>query len=120
MTEYTEATPGAPTPTPPRPLGAVGTALWRRMANNLGPTDAEILLEVCQQSDRAAACSDLIASEGLTITANNIPRAHPLLAAELSARMFITKMLVLLDNRLRVAEHNAALDADIARAGRDV
>jgi hypothetical protein len=55
----------------------------------------EILAQACAAADRAEACREAIASDGMIILGrNNEPREHPLLRHENASRSLCCRLLV--------------------------
>ena len=83
-------------PTPPRPLGKHGLALWRSIHSEYQLEDGgslEMLAQACASVDRAEGCAAAIARDGVVIVAKGCMREHPLLKCELSNRAFATRTL---------------------------
>lgn len=88
--------PGSNLPSPPRPLGDHGTALWLAIQREYTITDPggiELLAEACAGLDRAEELAEAISAAGAIVHTRNGPKAHPALAAELSARSFVCRTL---------------------------
>jgi hypothetical protein len=84
-------------PSPPRPLGQHGAALWRKVQGEYRIADCggiEILAQICAAQDRVEALRERIDGDGETVhTRGGMPRAHPALRDELQLRSFIVKSL---------------------------
>jgi hypothetical protein len=83
-------------PTPPRPLGKFGLALWRSIHAEYQLDDAagiEMLLTACQALDRAEDCCAVIEADGPITKTKHGPREHALLKIELANRAFIVRTL---------------------------
>jgi hypothetical protein len=82
-------------PSPPRPLGKHGTALWTAIQEAYTVEDAagaELLCHACVAADRAEALAEVINKDGPVIfSSTGTPRPHPALSAELNCRHFIAK-----------------------------
>jgi hypothetical protein len=84
-------------PEPPRELGSNGRELWDSITGEYRFDDragCELLCQACEVLDNVTRMRALINAEGETIeTGEGQPKAHPLLAPELSGRSFITRTL---------------------------
>lgn len=83
-------------PTPARPLGEHGLALWRSVQSEYLIADTggtEMLLLACQALDRAEGLSADIARDGAVIQTRSGLRDHPALKHELAARAFVARSL---------------------------
>jgi hypothetical protein len=76
-------------PQPPRPLGAHGSDLWRRVQSQFAIEDCggvELLTLICQLIDRAERCREIIDAEGEMIHTRTGMRSHPLIRDETQCR----------------------------------
>jgi hypothetical protein len=88
--------PDGTAPDPPRPLGAPGLALWRRVNGEYCIDDAagvEMLAQACTALDRAEALRQEIDGDGEVIRSRGQIRDHPALKHELAARSFVVRTL---------------------------
>jgi hypothetical protein len=89
--------PGTTAPAPPRTLGAPGLALWNRIQEQFGISDAggaEILCLAAEAIDRASQLAACIDADGLTIRTRTGVKAHPALRDELASRALAARLLV--------------------------
>jgi hypothetical protein len=81
---------------PPRPLGAPGMALWKRVMAAYRIDDEggiELLAQACAALDRAEQLAARIAEDGPVIYSKIGPKAHPAVKDELACRAFICRTL---------------------------
>ena len=81
---------------PPSDLGVIGAGLWRDITSTYAFEDRasyETLAQACAAADRAAACAEQIAADGVMIRSKAGMRAHPLLRDELANRGFVIRCL---------------------------
>jgi hypothetical protein len=82
---------------PPRALGAHGTALWNRVQAEYRIEDIggiELLTQACQALDRAEALAAAIARDGEVIhTRTGVPKTHPAVKDELACRAFVVRTI---------------------------
>jgi hypothetical protein len=91
-------TPARTPPPPPAGLGAAGRALWLRITNKHpldGGAESVALEQACKALDRAGELAELLEREGLTTTtARGGTKAHPAVAGELAARIFVARIVL--------------------------
>jgi hypothetical protein len=84
-------------PAPPLPLGKVGMKLWADIVGAYKFADRasyECLFQAASAADRAEACRQQIAQDGVVIEAKGGGlREHPLVPHELQARSFVVRSL---------------------------
>jgi hypothetical protein len=83
-------------PPPPRKLGRHGSDLWRTVQAEYAiedPGGIELLAQACAALDRAEALSERISADGEVLLVRGVPRPHPCLREELSARAFVCRTL---------------------------
>jgi hypothetical protein len=83
-------------PTPPSGLGTVGSAVWNSVQAQYRIEDSgglSMLEQACRALDRAEACSDQIARDGMLIETPHGPREHPLLKHETVNRALAVRVL---------------------------
>ena len=83
-------------PPPPRKLGRHGMALWRTVQREYcieDPGGIELLAQACAGADRAEALAERVSSDGEVIVVRGVPKPHPCLREELSARSFVCRTL---------------------------
>ena len=88
--------PNANVPSPPRKLGRHGTDLWRTVMAEYSiedPGGIELLAQACGALDRIEALAERIDADGEVITVRGVPKPHPCLREELSARSFVCRTL---------------------------
>jgi hypothetical protein len=88
--------PNASIPAPPRKLGRHGTELWRTIMVEYAIEDrggVELLAQACGALDRVEALAERIDADGEVITIRGVPKPHPCLREELSARSFVVRTL---------------------------
>ena len=88
--------PNASVPSPPRKLGRHGTELWRTVMAEYSiedPGGIELLAQACGALDRIEALAERIDADGEVITVRGVPKPHPCLREELSARSFVCRTL---------------------------
>jgi hypothetical protein len=88
---------GPPNPNDPPPnLGPAGQALWASVVEEYHMDDIgsrEILRQCCAAADRAESLRQRIDTDGEVVPGRSGPKSHPLLAAELSARGLVCRLL---------------------------
>jgi hypothetical protein len=83
-------------PTPPRPLGKYGSALWASIHGGYCIEDSgglEMLAQACAALNSAEDYATIIAKDGPVIRTNDVLRDHPLIKHELAARAFVVRTL---------------------------
>jgi hypothetical protein len=84
------------TPTPPRPLGKHGAALWASIHGAYCINDAggiEMLAQASAALDSAEDYASQIKKDGAVIRTNGTLKDHPLIKHELAARAFVVRTL---------------------------
>ena len=74
-------------PSPPKDLGTVGTALWCGLLAEFefdNRASLETLAQACRCADRAEACREQIADDGVVIRTKTGIRDHPLIKHEIA------------------------------------
>jgi hypothetical protein len=85
-----------PGPTPPRPLGNHGSALWDWVQRDYQILDVggiEMLAQACAALDDVENYAGHIAKDGPTIRVNGVLKDHPLLKHLMAARSFVVRTL---------------------------
>jgi hypothetical protein len=83
-------------PTPPRALGRHGMALWQTVQAEYAiedPGGIELLAQACAAVDRVEALAERINADGEVLITKGVPKPHPALREELSARSFVCRTL---------------------------
>ena len=84
-------------PSPPRPLGQHGAALWQRVQREYRIEDVggcELLAQACAAEDTAESLAEAIARDGHVIhSRTGVPRTHPAVKDELACRAFVVRTL---------------------------
>ena len=83
-------------PPPPRALGRHGMALWQTVQGEYSiedPGGIELLAQACAAVDRLEALAERINADGEIIVVRGVPKPHPALREELSARSFVCRTL---------------------------
>jgi hypothetical protein len=92
----TIAGPDLSWPTPPRKLGRHGMALWQTVQGEYSiedPGGIELLAQACAAVDRVEALAERINADGEVLIIKGVPKPHPALREELSARSFVCRTL---------------------------
>jgi hypothetical protein len=83
-------------PSPAKDLGTVGTALWHGILAEFefdNRASLETLSQACRCADRAEACREQIAADGVMIRTKTAVRDHPLIKHEIAARALCVRTL---------------------------
>ena len=83
-------------PSPPRPLGKDGMAMWVHIQSEYGIADSggmQMLHLACAAVDRIGELAARIADDGVVLRSKSVVRAHPLLRDEMAAFAFVCRTL---------------------------
>jgi hypothetical protein len=81
---------------PPRPLGAHGTALWDAVQREYGIRDRggiELLAQACGALDLVEALGEAIERDGPIVYGRAGPKAHPAVKDQIAGRAFVVRTL---------------------------
>jgi len=88
--------PGTDHPSPPRPLGKDGMAMWTHIQGEYSVTDSggmQMLHLACAAIDRIGELAARIADDGVVLRSKAGVKAHPLLRDEMAAFAFVCRTL---------------------------
>jgi P27 family predicted phage terminase small subunit len=93
---------------PPKHLSTAGRRLFSDLSKNYrinDPAGLKILTTLCEASDRAKSCREVIDREGVTVTDKfGQTKPHPLLAAERDSRAQILQAFKVLGLDVPIGE----------------